>query len=187
MKQINLLPWREQARAARRQGLYLALSVWLVIILCVDFVGHSFLASCSSQQEYGNKILALHLTQMDHQLSEMQKIIAKKQILLNKIFAIHSLQVDRSEIIYLMMELTHIVPTGMVLTSIKREGEEIRLEGKSESNAMIASMMRDIEASKWLQHPLLQEIQSNFNSGLENNYFIVSSQIKTRSSGVVEN
>ena len=179
MKQINLLPWRDHARAWRRKEFLLVCLGGLFVVLGIVVLVHCILVERISYQEYRNKLLSHSIAQIDAQLVEMKKIIDNKQIILDRIAIIHTLLTNRSEIIILMTELARIVPQGVLLTSIKREGSEIRLEGKAESNTVIAKMMREIEASQWLQQSVLNEINADTkNNESENNNFIITLRLK---------
>ncbi len=178
MKQINLLPWREEAQTVRRYAFLVVLIGSLISVSCVAAVMHFILVGCISHQEYRNQLLSFHLKQLDGQISDMKKVIANKQIILKQISVINSLLVERYKIINILSELGSIVPQGVVLTNIKREGILISLEGKSESDALIANMMRDIERATELQHPVLKEIKGDVVSRFENNSFVITLQMR---------
>jgi type IV pilus assembly protein PilN len=52
------------------------------------------------------------------------------------------------------------IPDGVRLTSMKQAGEVLTLEGVAESNARVASYMRNIDASPWMGRTDLRKIEN---------------------------
>ena len=82
-----------------------------------------------------------------------QALLARKQV-------IESLQRDRAEAVRLLSELAIQVPEGVYLKSIKQEGGQVTLTGLAQSNARVSTLMRNVEASQWMEKPNLIEIKS---------------------------
>jgi type IV pilus assembly protein PilN len=57
------------------------------------------------------------------------------------------------------------VPEGVFLKTLKQEGLSVGLTGYAQSNARVSALMRNIEASPWLENPQLIEVKA----GLLNN------------------
>ena len=76
--------------------------------------------------------------------------MARKQV-------IENLQRDRGETVYLLGELVKQVPEGIYLKSMKQDGLKVSLIGHAQSNARISALMRNLEASPWLEQPQLIE------------------------------
>src|SRR3546814_12321115 len=62
--------------------------------------------------------------------------------------------------VHLFDSLVRTIPDGVVLTSIKQEGEKLTLEGRSQSNARVSTYMRNLEASGWMTTPELSIIEA---------------------------
>ena len=73
---------------------------------------------------------------------------------------IESLQRDRAEAVRLLSELAKQMPEGVYLRSLKQEGQRISLFGLAQSSARVSTLMRNIEASPWLEKPQLLEIKA---------------------------
>ena len=58
----------------------------------------------------------------------------------------------------MLSELARQMPEGVYLRSLKQEGQRINLTGYAQSNARVSTLMRNIEASPWLEKPELLEI-----------------------------
>src|SRR3546814_19995885 len=68
-------------------------------------------------------------------------------------FRSEQLQANRSQMVHLFDSLVRTLPDGVVLTSIKQEGEKLTLEGRSQSNARVSTYMPHLEASAWMTTP----------------------------------
>jgi type IV pilus assembly protein PilN len=62
--------------------------------------------------------------------------------------------------VHLFDSLVRTIPDGVVLTSIKQEGEKLTLEGRSQSNARVSTYMRNLEGSGWMTRPELSIIEA---------------------------
>ena len=67
------------------------------------------------------------------------------------------MQRDRGETVYLLGELVKQVPEGIYLKAVKQDGLKINITGNAQSNARISALMRNLEASPWLEQPQLVE------------------------------
>ena len=59
-----------------------------------------------------------------------------------------------------MSELTKQMPEGVYIRSLKQDGTKIVLIGYAQSNARVSTLMRNVEASPWLEKPQLVEIKA---------------------------
>lgn len=74
---------------------------------------------------------------------------------------VQNLQATRGLTVHLFDELIKVLPDGVYLTQMKREGNRITLLGYSESNSNVSILMRNIEANPWIQEPELTEIKKS--------------------------
>ena len=84
---------------------------------------------------------------------QTQSLLARKQV-------IESLQRDRAEAVRLLSELTKQMPEGVYLKSMKQEGQKVSIGGYAQSNARVSTLMRNLEASPWMEKPNLIEIKA---------------------------
>lgn len=90
---------------------------------------------------------------------------------MTKIEVIQTLQESRPEIVHLFDELAKTTPEGIFLTKFKQTGKNLNLTGKAQSNARVSAYMRMIEASSWLETPVLQVIKGKGGSATGLNDF----------------
>lgn len=160
MIRINLLPHREEKRKARRQQFYGLLGMISVLALLIVFLVYTIIAGYISAQESKNDLLKKEIAVLDQQIEQIKRLKEQTQALLSRKQVIESLQRDRAEAVRLLSEMVKQMPEGVYLRSIKQEGIKVSLVGYAQSNARVSTLMRNIEASPWLEKPLLIEIKA---------------------------
>jgi type IV pilus assembly protein PilN len=160
MIRINLLPHREEKRKARRQQFYGLLGMISVLALLIVFLVYTIISGYISAQESKNDLLKKEIAVLDQQIEQIKRLKEQTQALLSRKQVIESLQRDRAEAVRLLSEMVKQMPEGLYLRSIKQEGVKVSLVGYAQSNARVSTLMRNIEASPWLEKPLLVEIKA---------------------------
>jgi type IV pilus assembly protein PilN len=157
---INLLPHREQKRAARqRQFVSLAISLAILGLAVIGLV-HMFFASRIDNQNSRNALLKSEIAKLDEQIREIDKLREQTQALLARKQVVETLQTNRTEAVHLVDQLVRLLPDGIYLRSVKQQDARVTLVGLAQSNARVSTLMRNIEASPWLSQPELVEIKS---------------------------
>ena len=178
---INLLPHREQKRAARqRQFVGLAVSLAVFALATVGLV-HFVLASKIEEQESRNKLLKTEIAKLDEQIKEIDKLREQTQALLSRKQVVETLQSNRTEAVHLLDQMVRQLPDGIYLKSLKQQAAKVTIVGYAQSNARVSTLMRNIESSPWLQQPELVEIKAVPVPGSKEariNEFILNFQMK---------
>ncbi len=160
MIRINLLPHREEKRKAKRQQFYALIGLVSVLAGLIVFLGYTLIASAIADQEGQNDFIKKEIAILDKQIDEIKQLKEKTQALLSRKQIIEALQQDRAEPVYLLSELVKQMPTGVYLRSMKQEGQKVSIAGYAQSNARVSTLMRNVEASAWLEKPQLIEIKT---------------------------
>jgi type IV pilus assembly protein PilN len=157
---INLLPHRaERRKAQRRQFLAMAgIAVGVGIALVV--LVHGLLAQRIDNQERRNRFLNDKIAELDKQIDEIQKLKEQTQAMLSRKKVVESLQANRTEAVRLLDQLVRQLPDGLYLKSVKQTGDMVNVTGFATSNARVSTLMRNFEASPWLEEPKLVEIKA---------------------------
>ncbi|MBL6987525.1 MAG: PilN domain-containing protein [Methylobacter sp.] len=167
MAKINLLPWREELRAQKKQDFISAIGV-AVLFTVIIFAGvHMYIEGLKAYQEQRNKLIKDEIALLDIRIAQIKTIEEQKSKLLAKIDLIQKLQESRPEIVHLFDELPRVTPDGVFLAKFSQTGAELTFEGKSQSNARVSAFMRAIESSTWLKTPTLNVIKSVTKSNSE--------------------
>ena len=160
MTRINLLPYREEKRKARRQQFYGLLGLVALLAGLIVFAVYTVIDGYISTHEEKNTFLKKEIAVLDKQIEEIKRLKDQTQALLARKQIIESLQQDRGEAVRLLSELAKQVPEGVYLRSLKQTGTKINIVGYAQSNARVSTLMRNIEASPWLEQPRLLEIKA---------------------------
>lgn len=160
MIRINLLPHREEKRKARRQQFFVLTGLVSVLAGLIVFLGYSIIGGYITDQDGRNDFLKKEIAVLDKQIEEIKRLKEQTQSLLSRKQIIESLQGDRAEAVHLLNEMVKQVPEGVYLKSLKQDGRRILLNGYTQSNARVSTLMRNLEASPWIEKPQLIEIKA---------------------------
>ncbi|MCL1635421.1 PilN domain-containing protein [Luteimonas sp. SX5] len=160
MSKINLLPWRAERRKQRQQEFYVMLGMSALIAALLSFFIIGYYNSQISGQNDRNAFLQGEIDKVQKQIDEIKLLDEKKARLLARKKVIEELQVNRYQMVHLFDSLVRTIPDGVILTGIKQEGEQLTLEGRSQSNARVATYMRNLEGSGWMTNPEVNVIEA---------------------------
>lgn len=159
MAKINLLPWREELRKQKQQDFITAIVAAVIVTGLLFSLVYFYIEGIKDHQQRRNQLIKSEIAVVDQKIKEIKDIEDKKNQLLTKIEVIQKLQESRPQIVHLFDEMSKSTPEGIYLTKFKQTGSKLDLNGKAQSNARVSAYMRGIEGSKWLEAPVLQEIQ----------------------------
>ncbi len=160
MTRINLLPHREERRKAGRKHFVVVAAMTAVLGGAVVLLVHGFYATKLSEQVSRNDFLKKETEKLDKDIEEIKKLKDEIAALLSRKQVIETLQADRAQTVYLLDQLVKQMPEGVYLRSITQKGLRVSLVGYAQSNARVSTLMRNIEASPWLEAPKLNEIRA---------------------------
>jgi type IV pilus assembly protein PilN len=161
MARINLLPWRAERRKLRQKEFLTMLGLSAIAGVVLWFLINTYYNNQISGQNDRNAYLKDQITQVDKQIAEIDLLDKNKAKLLARKQVIEQLQANRSEMVHLFDSLVRTIPDGVILTSIKQEGDKLTLEGRSQSNARVSTYMRTFEGSGgWMTKPDLSIIEA---------------------------
>ena len=158
---VNLLPHREERRKRARQHFFVLAGGTALAGILIVVAMHGFYATKIEIQADRNKFLKSEVAKLDKEIAEINKLKDEIQALLARKQVIETLQADRAQTVHLLEQLVRQVPEGVYLRSITQKGLRIKLLGYAQSNARVSTLMRNIEASPWLERPELVEVKAN--------------------------
>src|SRR4051812_6824691 len=157
---INLLPHREERRKRARKHFAVLAGATAVIGIIIIGMMHVFYSGQIDSQNERNQFLKNELVKLDKDIAEIKQLREQIQALLARKQVIETLQADRAQTVHLLDELVRQMPEGVFLRSIIQKGMRVQLLGYAQSNARVSTLMRNIEASRWLGDPELIEVKS---------------------------
>jgi type IV pilus assembly protein PilN len=161
MIRIKLLPNREEKRRAKRQQFYGLCCLILILSGLIVFLGYTLIDGYIAAQQEKNEFLKREILALDKQIDQIKRLREQTQALLSRKQIIESLQRDRSRAVRLLSELVKQLPEGIYIRSIKQTETKVSVNGYAQSSARVSALMRNIEASPWLERPLLIEVKAS--------------------------
>jgi type IV pilus assembly protein PilN len=160
MARINLLPWRAERRAARKKEFYVMLGFAAVGGILLSVLLLFYYGQMIDGQSQRNAFMKNEIAKLDAQIKEIEELDKKKGRLLSRKLVIEQLQANRSQMVHLFDSLARTIPDGVMLTSVKQDGDLLTLEGNAQSNARVSAYMRALETSGWMTKPELGVIEA---------------------------
>ncbi|MEJ2795078.1 PilN domain-containing protein [Iodobacter sp. LRB] len=160
MIRINLLPHREQKRVARQNRYFVLLGMACLAAVAVIVTGYLFYSARIETQNQRNQFLTDENTKLDREISEIEKLKAEKQSLLDRKKIVERLQSGRSETVLAMDQLVRQTPEGIYLKEVKAVNDQVTLIGYAQSNARVSTLMRNLNDSDIFEQPVLIEVKA---------------------------
>ncbi|MCA3186815.1 MULTISPECIES: PilN domain-containing protein [unclassified Cupriavidus] len=154
---VNLLPYHEARKAARRKKVYRMLGGAAGAGALVVLIGGFYIDSRIDEMTQLNQTLTTENARMDGQIKEVITLKKDIEALLDRQRAIESLQAERNLPVQLLEELVRQVPEGVYLTTLKQTGDAFVISGVAQSNERVSELLRNISQVQWLDHAELVE------------------------------
>jgi type IV pilus assembly protein PilN len=158
---INLLPHREEKRAARKRAFFAALGIAAVVGMVVVGIWYSLLQQLTSAQQARNGFLKSEIAKLETQIKDIANLRNEIEALKARQRAVEDLQTNRNIPVYLLDELVKQTPEGIYLTAIRQNGGVVTVAGVAQTNERVSEFLRNTQYnSKWLERPELVEIKA---------------------------
>ena len=158
MSNINLLPWREEARSQRSRRMMIgSVALWVVAALIV-LAGSQFVTYLQDVQNSRNGFLRAEISTLDDEIKEIQSLKERRDRLVSRMEVIQELQRDRTELVQILDDLVRQVPEGVFFSKLDIKNKRMDVGGRAQSNARVSSLMRNFEGSRLFHDPKLKVI-----------------------------
>lgn len=147
MAYINLLPWREEAIKEKQKEFFTILVAVGLFAFALIFAVNLYFEARIDGQAMRNQFLKNEIQKLDIQIAEIKTLNDKKAALQKRIDVVEQLQRSRNVGTQILDEIAKIIPNGIYITQLDKQGNSIEITGKSESNNHLANMIRAIELS----------------------------------------
>ena len=165
MARINLLPWRAERRKSRQKEFMTMLVGAVFGGIALVLAGSMYFDGQIEGQTARNDFLKAQIAEVKKQNEEIKGLEARKASLLQRKEVIENLQADRSQNVRLFEELVRTIPDGVRLVTVKQNGQELTLSGRSQSESRVSAYMRNLEASGLINNPRLSIIRTGNATG----------------------
>lgn len=178
MIRVNLLPHRQLRREARQRQFGLMAAFTAAVAVAVIFMAYTVInAKIESQSERNNR-LTLAIAKLDKEIADIKDLKSQISVMLERKQVVENLQTNRSQAVIVLDEISRQLPDGMFLKSIKQVGDVITLEGVADTNARVATLVRNFDGSAFLTSPGLVEIKAVSVNGQKQNIFTMTVKLK---------
>ena len=160
MIRVNLLPHREMRRQRQRKQFFVALGVVFAAGVVTWLLVHTSLAATHEDRMDRNKYLEGEIAKLDKEIADIKKLKEMMASLLARKKVVETLQANRSDVVHIMDELSRQLPEGIYLRQIKQAGNRVTINGYTQSQARVSTLMRNLESSPYLENANLVEIKS---------------------------
>ena len=160
MARINLLPWRAERRKQKQREFYGMLGFSAVAAVLAVGLAVFWMDQRIDNQNDRNAYMTREIADVDKKIAEIKELDKTKNKLLTRKQVIEQLQADRSQMVHLFDELVRTIPEGVRLGQVKQNGDTLTLEGVAQSNASVATYMRNLEVSPWMGHADLKKTEA---------------------------
>jgi type IV pilus assembly protein PilN len=179
MIRVNLLPHRQLRREARQRQFGLMAAFTVILAAAIIFMAYTVISAKLDSQAERNARLDAAIAKLDEEIADIKDLKDQISAMLERKQVVENLQTNRSQAVVVFDELSRQLPEGMYLRSIKQVGNLITLEGVADTNARVATLVRNFNASAWLESPVLVEIKAvAANNSQKQNIFTLTVKLK---------
>lgn len=160
MIRINLLPHREVRRRYQQQQFFVLLGLVAALGIAIWGLVHQTLDSHHENQLGRNKYLQEQIVVLDKEIEDIKKLREMTAALLSRKKVVETLQSNRSEVVHLLDELPRQLPDGVYLKGVKQQASRVTVNGYTQSQARVSTLMRNLDASPHTENANLIEIKA---------------------------
>ena len=173
MPRINLLPWREEQRKQRQKDFIVAMVGAVIAGIGVVMLTMFTYVQMINNQNARNQRLEAEIVELEKSIAEIDGLERQKERLLARMEIIEELQKSRPEIVHLFDEITRQLPEGVYLTGMKQTGARVEIRGVAQSSTRVSALMRQIDASEWLDDPEVERVETTQSGASRQSEFVV--------------
>lgn len=157
---LNLLPWREGQRLATvrrfRLTLVASLLVAFAAVMTIDRLAQLRL----QQQAVAYAAREAQVRSLDAALRNLDETGTRFEAMRAQHAKLSSLRTGQGGVTQLLVDIEQAMPSGMRLTALQLQGEQVSLNGLVVSSAVLAQFMRELQRSTLIQDLKLRHVQS---------------------------
>lgn len=178
MVRINLLPHRQVKRAERQRQFGLMALATVALASALVFMGWSVINAKKEAQDDRNRRLDEAIVKLDSEIKDIKELKDQINSVLERKQIVENLQTNRSQAVVVLDEIARQLPEGVFLKSIKQQGNAIEIQGVADTNARVATLVRNLTASTWMESPNLVEIKAIALNNIKQNEFTLTVNLR---------
>lgn len=178
MVRINLLPHRQVKRAERQRQFGIMALGTVVLASALVFMGWSVINARKEAQDDRNRRLDEAIVKLDSEIKDIKALKDQINSVLERKQIVENLQTNRSQAVVVLDEIARQLPEGVFVRSIRQQGSAIEIQGSADTNARVATLVRNLTASTWMESPNLVEIKAVTINNIKQNEFTLNVNLR---------
>lgn len=178
MIRVNLLPHRQIRREAKQREFGLMALFSAIAASAIVFMAYTIINGRVESQVERNHRLDTAIVKLDKEIADIKDLKDQISAMLERKQVVENLQTNRSQAVVVFDELSRQLPEGMYLKTVKQQGNVITIEGVADTNARVATLVRNFNGSNWMESPALVEIKAVTAGALKQNVFTLKVNLK---------
>jgi type IV pilus assembly protein PilN len=156
---INLLPYREKIKKEKLKQFGILIGGFVVAAGAVILAGSTYLGLKIEDQTQRNKYVETQNKKLDDQIKEIAGLKDEIKDTLAKRQVVENLQVNRSDAVNILNELSKQLPEGVILKTVKQTNNKIAITGTTPANSKIANYMNNLDNTSIFENSQIVEIK----------------------------
>lgn len=167
MARINLLPWREEARERKNKEFITQVVLILLLSAAVALAVWYYFDNQLTEQQRANDLVSQENQRLDGVLTEIETLEQRREEIISRMKVIQDLQGTRPIPVRVWDDLARAMPEALYLTSLKREGDLITLNGRADNPNVVSNLIRNLDDSHWMAASSVRSIQKDIPDSTE--------------------
>ena len=180
MSQINLLPWREQARQAKKVRFSIRVAVSAALAIFCVLIIHLYYQGVAHTKNKRNAYLQQQLSAEQTELNTLNQKRRDQDQIVSELKTIFTLRENSYDAVALLDALARVVPDAVSFSSVIRQGNVIVVTGKARSNPQITTLMKNISKLDVFKQANLTEIMGKDDGAGEYRQFKLTVEMRDR-------
>lgn len=158
---INLLPYREQRKKERKKQFILLMSFFTLVAVFVLFLTYTIYSISIDAQSSRNDFISKQNKRLDEDIKAIANLRNQIRETLAKRRVVEDLQVNRSDSVGILNDISLQLPEGVTLKSISGTGNKIKIVGITNSNNKVSTYMTNLSNTSTFINPELVEVRAS--------------------------
>ncbi|MAR74489.1 PilN domain-containing protein [Halomonas sp.] len=158
--QINLLDWREAARARRTRRFWLAVALSALAGVGLALMATLWLQWGLKQMEARQQHVAAAVERLEEKSAEMTDLERQLSLLDQEQALLERLQDERRQTLAVVNALAATLSPGVRYRRIERSDDRLRVEGEAVDSARLVEQLRSLERAQVFAEPLLSRVEA---------------------------
>ena len=157
---INLLPYREKNKREQLQKVITYLTMFALVAIAGLILSYSLISYQIDNQKNRNTYIEKENIKLDNKIKEIAELKDSIKQTIEKRKVVEVLQVNRSDAVNLLNNLSNLLPEGTSLKSVVQKNEDgrdkITIIGITQSNNKISAYMTALEGAGYMNPSLVE-------------------------------